>query len=356
MYSRDLAYDALRAHREAPEALGPALRALRLLQSIGGLEVAREVALAFVRLHDGDERAGAAVLAFAKQAPERVFGPGEPLTREGEVDDHIFVLTEGTVDVERSGVGVLAQLGPGASVGEIAPVSGTARTASVIARVETRAICIPGFALAQLREHFPGSTDLVARHARARLLPQLIGASSPFAVLPRPEREALFERLSGRTIPAGTVVVRAGLPAAGLYLIAAGQAEASRDHGSPARLGPGDHFGDASSVFDAPEAADVVARTPLTLFLLAPADLRLVLHAHPEAVAPLVERAKATALASGASPAPLVQWLEGLQATTRRLVSAETTPWVISTAPPVPMRGRKVSAAGAPTAPARIHP
>ncbi len=354
MYPKELAVEALTAHREAPEELGRALRALRLLQSMGGAEVAREVALAFVRLHDGDERAGEAVMAFARQAPEKLFAAGDTLTTEGDVDDHIFVLMEGEVGVHRLGVGELARLGPGASVGEIAPVSGTARTASVHARAQTRALCIPGFALAQLREHFPATTDLVARHARARLLTQLIPESSPFDALPGPEREAFFDRLAARTVPEGSVLVRAGLPSSGLYLIASGHAKASCGQGADARplgrFGPGEFFGEASLLFDGPEPADVVAETTLTVFMLALDDLRLVLYAH-RAVSPgLVKLSRGRLTAAGLTPPSLVRWLRDGP---KPALVVHQTPLVISRAPPpVRMRGAKVSAARSPPVPA----
>lgn len=292
------------AHRDAPDDLGRALRALRLVTDLGGLDVAREVAQAFVRLHDGDERAGAAVLAFARQAPLLVFEPGEPLTEEGDIDARVFVVMEGEVSVQRMGPGEIARLGPGGTAGEVAGIAGTARTASVAARVRTLALCMPERALAELQAHFPGCRDLLVRAARERVLAQLLPLSSPFAELPAPEREALFDHLSSRTVPAGTCVMHAGMPTTGIYLVAAGRAQAGETE-----LGPGDLFGESSHLFDRPAGADVVATTALTVFVLPANALQLVMVAHPRVAARLIELGRRR-LGTEGETAALVAWLQ----------------------------------------------
>ncbi len=339
------AVEALAAHREAPEELGYALRALRLLIDIGGEDVAREVACAFVRLHDGDERAGDAVLAFARQAPEARFEPGCALTEEGEIDARVFVVMGGEVVVRRLGVGELNRLGPGATVGEIAGVAGTARTASIYARTAVTTLCIPGRALSQLREHFPATTDLVARHARQRLLAQLIPVSSPFNEMPEPEQEALFDQLTARTVPKGTAVLREGEPAPGLFLIVAGHAQTSQGAGPNARhlmqLGPGDVFGAVSLIFDRGATADVVAVTPLTVFVLAPDDFRLLLLAHRPVASRLIDLARRRLRESGTESGPLTSWLRGAVGPS---LSHQPTAITIAQAPAVPMRGATAAA------------
>ncbi len=335
------AADALAAHRAAPDDLGRALRALRLITDIGGPDVAKEVALAFVRRHDGDERAGAAVLAFACQAPLLVFASGDALTEEGDVGAQVYVVMSGQVVVRRMGVGELAHLGPGATVGEVAGVAGTARTASVEARTPTEALCISGRALAQLQEHFSGSTELLTRSARERLLAQLIPLSSPFAELPEPEREAFYDHLTPRTVPEGTCVVREGLPSAGVYLIASGHAKALRGgDAEPPQLGPGDLFGEASQIFDGPAGADFVAVTALTLFVLSAADFRLVMLAHPKVAVRMVELSRRRMAKAGEDVPQLASWLSTTPLPT------EATPTVSASAETI-LRCRPGSAAAA---------
>jgi CRP-like cAMP-binding protein len=57
---------------------------------------------------------------------------GTPLVEEGEEGDAFFVILEGTASVRR-GTRSLADVGPGASFGELALLDGEPRSASVIA-------------------------------------------------------------------------------------------------------------------------------------------------------------------------------------------------------------------------------
>jgi hypothetical protein len=62
----------------------------------------------------------------------RRFAAGEALVRQGEPGHEVFLLLDGVVLVERDGER-LAEYGPGAMLGERAPLERTTRTASVIA-------------------------------------------------------------------------------------------------------------------------------------------------------------------------------------------------------------------------------
>ncbi len=68
----------------------------------------------------------------AERMMRRQFMPGEVIIREGDVGEELFLISDGEVEVERSGHEV-ARLGPGDFFGELALMSGNPRNATVTA-------------------------------------------------------------------------------------------------------------------------------------------------------------------------------------------------------------------------------
>jgi LmbE family N-acetylglucosaminyl deacetylase len=88
---------------------------------------------------------------------------------------------------------------------------------------------------------------------------------------------AIADHLETRWFPPGTFVIEQGEAPATLYLILSGEAEAVREHddGTMEHLGwlePGHFFGEIGIARSQPRNAHVIARTPLTCLLFAPAE------------------------------------------------------------------------------------
>ena len=86
--------------------------------------------------------------------------PGTTIMAEGEAADHIVLVLDGLIQVEAGGT-VLAELGPGAVLGERASLEEGRRTATIRALTDCRIVSYPAAALppSELR-------DLAAGHHR----------------------------------------------------------------------------------------------------------------------------------------------------------------------------------------------
>jgi CRP/FNR family cyclic AMP-dependent transcriptional regulator len=80
--------------------------------------------------------------------------PGDVLIQQGTIPFEMFVIEEGSVEVERDGQ-ILATLGPGDLVGEMALLQQERRMASVRATSPLRAVAIPAEDLEVLEAEMP---------------------------------------------------------------------------------------------------------------------------------------------------------------------------------------------------------
>ncbi len=108
---------------------------------------------------------------LASTATIRTFEPGDVIVEEGSTDAMtMWLVIEGEVDV-RKGDKVVATMGRGAHIGEMALLadSGSPRTASVVTKTKTRAFRIPSWDLIPLVEEHPEVAMAVIRDLARRL-------------------------------------------------------------------------------------------------------------------------------------------------------------------------------------------
>ena len=99
---------------------------------------------------------------IATLAVEREIDEGGELIREGEPGTEFFVVVAGEIEVRRRGRRV-ARLGAGSYVGEIALLSRSPRTATVVATTPLRVLAIAGRDFVELLDSIPELWLKVAR-------------------------------------------------------------------------------------------------------------------------------------------------------------------------------------------------
>jgi CRP-like cAMP-binding protein len=179
----------------------------------------------------------------------------------------------------------LGELHSGAFFGEIALVGGTRRTARVVAARDAWLLEIPARAIATAAQKHPALAEVLALHARARLLANVVRTSELFRALADEDRDELLGKLETQLVPAGTTFIREGRLNEHLWVVVSGRCEV-RAAGSPlSELGPGAAVGEISLVSGAPAVADVVALEPAVLLRLSKHEFDAVARRHPELLA-----------------------------------------------------------------------
>lgn len=111
---------------------------------------------------------GRVLVAVADAVDEVRLSPGDVLMEEGAVESHLYAIVEGRVRVHR-GDQTLVELGPGATVGELAVLVPAPRTASVTALEPTLALRVDQPVLDDLLAEWPDLTHGVIAELVSRL-------------------------------------------------------------------------------------------------------------------------------------------------------------------------------------------
>ena len=111
---------------------------------------------------------GRVLAAVAEAAAEVRAPPGAVLIEEGAVEAHLYAVVEGRVRVQR-GERTLVELGPGATVGELAALVPEPRSASVTTLEPTLVLRVDKAALDDLLADWPELSEGVIAALVARL-------------------------------------------------------------------------------------------------------------------------------------------------------------------------------------------
>jgi len=269
---------------EVPEGKGPAVEEARaLVHELGASLTARQVAkVPPAPLLSALSKAGARALVGVMTA--RAFPAGATIIETGQPATALYWLAHGDVLVTRDGT-ELGELHTGAFFGEIALVGGTTRTASVIAREDVWVLEIPARAIESAAQKHPRLAEVLAHHARARLLANLTRTSELFRALEDADRDVLLAKFATQLVPAGTRFITEGAANEHLWVVVSGRCQVASAGAAIAELGPGAAVGEISLVSGAKAVADVVALEPAVLLRLSKQDFSAIADKHPKLMA-----------------------------------------------------------------------
>ena len=225
--------------------------------------------------------------------------PGEVLFRQGDTADRMYVLLAGRLAVTlESGAAAgpddpgqdLGGLGPGDVVGEVALLSGTRRTATVLSETAATVGALAREDIDRIAANSPGLIDGLLASSVHRLRRSQLAAflTSMFG----PLEPALLDQLDGHVewirLHGGDVVFRAGDPGDSGYGILAGRIRvinSATGRGEPAisELGRGQPLGITTLFTKQPRSVTAIAVRDSELIRIGPDAIRWFAHQRPTA-------------------------------------------------------------------------
>lgn len=214
----------------------------------------------------------------------RAYAAGATIIEAGAPASALYWLAHGNVSVKK-GPTQLGELHSGAFFGEIALVGGTKRTARVTARDDVWVLEIPARAVENAAQKHPKLAEVLAHHARARLLANLTRTSELFRALGDDDRDALLAKFSTELVAPGTTFIKEGTTNEHLWVVVSGKCQVESAGSAFAELGPGAAVGEISLVSGVTAVASVTAVEPAVLLRLSRGDFDEVAKKHPKLLA-----------------------------------------------------------------------
>jgi len=248
------------------------------MTTIDPLQVLRRVA--FFDSLTADERQRLSVLLRPVS-----FDAGETIVHEGDHADRWYVLTDGTVVVERAdliGQNVtLAVLGPGESFGESALLAEeTQRVATVRSQTPIRGFALDRADIERAEAAVPGLRARLRRRLDLLTLDKTLKRASPFARLPDDTVWSLARQMETRDARIDDIVVTEGDEADSFYLVRSGKLEVRRGTKRLAILQGGDSFGEVAILTGGRRNATVRALEDSELLCLSRSDFQATVGAN----------------------------------------------------------------------------
>lgn len=260
----------------------------------------------------------------------RVLAPGEVLVREGDMSADVYVVRRGALRVSTAG-GVSAVSGPGEIVGELAAVTGGARTATLSALEETEIAVLPAAVFESELAFFPEEAAALTAEAtrrldRTTLVNILTAVSGPLSPDVAAEIEEAAEWVRLR---AGETLFREGEPSDAAYIVLSGRLAVERSAPDGALellgdVGPGGFVGELGIIDSAPRIAGVRARRDSTVVRLGREAFERLLGRHPAVMVSVGRAVLGRAARMPAVPGSFTVALAGADLTFRRTFAAES--------------------------------
>ena len=227
-----------------------------------------------------------AFIALFERCPLKRVEPTEIVIAQGSLGDSFYVICAGSVRVFRTDGEhrrEIATLEEGAFFGEMALLSGAARTASVEAATEdTQLLEISAPILTELSHRYPQVASALKKFCRQRLLSNLMNSANLFQSFSRNDRRELVQRFRARDVSKGEMLIKEGHRSDGMYVILSGEVEVRVGATAVATLKEGDVFGEMSLLTKANATATVAASKHTSLLRLPRDDFNQIIMSHPQ--------------------------------------------------------------------------
>jgi len=218
------------------------------------------------------------------------FQPDQDICRQGEYEDTFYILLSGEVEVktrtqlERSIV--LGVLGKGEFFGEMGPISGQPRTATITARERTVALQVPKPLFLTLMNGSPAIKQKIDRKYIERSLRTHLRQIELFSSLDEKVLETMAQKARLVSFRRGEVIIREGEVGDCLFLIRSGFVKVSKgplEHEKILTyLREGSYFGEMALIREERRNANVAAMTDVEAVKIEKKDFQDLLAIHPE--------------------------------------------------------------------------
>ncbi|MEY4512901.1 MAG: hypothetical protein RLZZ450_5023 [Pseudomonadota bacterium] len=220
------------------------------------------------------------------------------IVRQGDPGNEAFVVARGLLKVVRREGGdetLLAQLGPGSIFGEMALISESPRSASVIAMEPAQLLVLARDELERAAEDAPELSAELSSFCRGRMHANLIRHARVLSGLKPSQRMELLGQLESKLFEPRTALIRREQEADSIFLIASGAVSISVPEDGErlvlATLGPGEVVGEMSMILRRPANADVTALYPTLAYEITGTKLATLMRQYPPLLVELYDLA-----------------------------------------------------------------
>jgi CRP-like cAMP-binding protein len=215
---------------------------------------------------------------------------GHVVFQQGQPGQSCFLLVRGSIRVllaKKGGEAAeVANLSDGAIFGEMSLITGSERSATVEVTEETDLLELGPEALGAIGEELGGVAKALDRLAEKRWMANLMRQSPVFAAFNEEERLELLKHFQAHQVPEGTMLLKQGLGAPGIYLVLRGEVGLSKrgDDGAQitSTLGPSATIGLSALLNDEPSPHKATALTPATVLYMPAESVFRLIEAVPE--------------------------------------------------------------------------
>jgi len=235
------------------------------------------------------------------------FGPGEIIFTQGEEADHLYLVLEGDVELSVGG-NVVATIGEGKVMGEMAIIESQPRSAMAVAKGDVRLLPVDRERFERLVRKNPGFALTVLRTMAGRLRRMneaAGGVAAPGESISTESSDRVFAAAPGPVgHEGGETIFEEGARGETMFLVQSGVVEI-RVAGKPvATVEAGGFFGEMALLEDAPRSASAHAVTACRLMSLDRRKFDFLLERTPDFVVEMMRVMAARIRRMNAGPSP----------------------------------------------------